>query len=165
MTVPLAVAFYDVVLWLHIAAVVVGFGSTFAYAVIPAYVAKNSPRALPALYRAMIANDRTLVTIGGTIVLLSGLYLAADRWEFSEFFIGWGIVAVVLLLGLNGAFFTPNNRRAAEAAERDIERAGSGPVEFGPEFEKVNGKLATMGPLAGLVIVLTIYVMAAKPFL
>jgi len=36
-----AVVFYDVVLWLHIAAVVVGFGSTFAYALIPTHVAKT----------------------------------------------------------------------------------------------------------------------------
>ena len=160
-----AVVFYDVVLWLHIAAVVVGFGSTFAYALIPTHVAKNSPRALPALLRAMMANDRTVVTIGGTIVLLSGIYLAADRWEFSDFFVAWGILAVVLLLGLTGAVFIPNERRAAEAADRDIERAGSGPVEFGPEFETANSKLAKLGPFAGLVIVLTVYVMAAKPFL
>ncbi len=98
-------------------------------------------------------------------MLLSGLYLTADRWEFSEFFVGWGIVAVVLLLGLTGAFFIPNEKRAADAAERDIERSGTGSVEFGPDFEQANRKLAVMGPIAGLLIVLTIYVMAAKPFL
>lgn len=161
----LAVAFYDVVLWLHVSAVVVGFGSTFAYAVIPAWIARNSPRAMPGLLRAMMANDRSVVTIGGVVVLLTGIYLAADRWEFSDFFVGWGIVAVLILLGLTGAFFIPNEKRAADAAQRDIERSGSGPVELGVEFERANRKLSVMGPLAGLLIVLTIYVMAAKPFL
>jgi MFS family permease len=163
--ITLAVTFYDVVLWLHITAVVVGFGSTFAYAVLPGWVAQNSPRAMPGLLRAMTANDRSLVTIGGVVVLLSGIYLAADRWEFSDFFIGWGILTVIVLLGLTGALFIPNERRAADAADRDIERAGSGPVEFGPEFEKANRKMMVAGPLTGLLIVLTIYVMTAKPFL
>ena len=161
----LAVSFYDVVLWLHITAVVVGFGSTFAYAVIPQWVAANAPRAVPGLMRGMRANDRSLVTIGGVIVLLTGIYLAADRWEFSDFFVGWGILAVIVLLGLTGAFFIPNETRAADAADRDIERSGSGPVEFGPEFEQASRKLLAMGPVAGLIIVITIYVMAAKPFL
>jgi MFS family permease len=161
----LAVSFYDVVLWLHISAVVVGFGSTFAYAVIPAWIAKNAPRAMPGLLRGITANDRSLVTIGGVVVLLTGIYLAADRWEFSDFFVGWGIVAVIVLLGLTGAVFIPSEKRAADAAERDIERSGSGPVEFGPEFEQANRKLAVLGPVAGLLIVLTVYVMAAKPFL
>ena len=74
----LAVTFYDVVLWLHISAVVVGFGSTFAYAVIMAVSAKTNPRSVPAVIAAVAANDRTLVSIGSILVLLTGLYLAAD---------------------------------------------------------------------------------------
>ena len=161
----LAVQFYDVVVWLHVSAVVVGFGSTFAYAVILATVGRDNPRAIPAVLRGISANDRTLATIGGTLVLLTGIYLAADRWDFSEFFIAWGIVAVLVLLGLTHGYFLRNEKRAIEHAERDIERAGDGPVEFGPEFEQASGGLAKVGTLAGLIVILTIYVMAAKPFL
>jgi hypothetical protein len=161
----LAVTFYDVVVWLHVSAVVVGFGSTFAYAVIMAVSAKRNPRSVPAVISGVGANDRTLVTIGGLLVLLTGIYLAADRWDFSEFFIGWGIIAVLLLLGLTHSYFLPNERKAVDAAERDIERAGAGPVEFGEEFNRVNASLARMGTLAGLIVIVTVYVMVAKPFL
>ena len=161
----LAVQFYDVVLWLHLAAVVVGFGSTFAYGVILAVAQRTDPRSLPGALAGVTANDRTVVTIGGTIVLVTGVYLAADAWNFSEFFIAWGIVAVLFLLGITHGYFVPNERKAKEAAERDIERAGTGQVELGPEVNEASAKLAKMGGFAGLVIVLTVYVMTAKPFL
>jgi hypothetical protein len=161
----LAVTFYDVVLWLHVSAVVVGFGSTFAYAVIIAVAGKTSPRSMPGVLAGVAANDRTVVTVGAVLVLATGIYLAADRWNFGEFFIAWGIVAVLILFGLLHGYFVPNERRGSEAAERDVERAGAGEVEFGPEFNDVNAKLARMGTAAGILVVLTVYVMVAKPFL
>ena len=161
----IAVTFYDVVVWLHVSAVVVGFGSTFAYAVIMAVSARREPRSVPAVTAAVAANDRTLVTIGSLIVLATGIYLAADRWDFDEFFIAWGIIAVLVLIGLLHGYFLPNERKATEAAERDIERAGAGEVEFGEEFNTANAGLARMGTVAGLIVILTVYVMVAKPFL
>lgn len=160
-----AVSFYDVVLWLHVSAVVVGFGSTFAYGVLIAFVQRSHPRAMPGLLAAIQANDRSLVTIGGVLVLLTGLYLAAEQWGFTPVFVGWGIVAVIVLLGLTHAFFIPNERRAQAAAERDIETAGAGEVEFGDDFNRAGRRLNIMGPITGLIIVLTVYVMVAKPFL
>ena len=161
-----AVSFYDVIVWLHVSAVVVGFGSTFAYAIFLTVAARSEARSLPGLLRAMQANDRSLVTIGGVLVLVTGLYLATyPQWEFSAFFIAWGIVAVLVLLGLTHGYFVPNERRAAEAAERDIAAAGTGDVELGDDFQQANGRLARMGVVAGLIIVLTVYVMVAKPFL
>ena len=161
----LAVTFYDVVLWLHVSAVVVGFGSTFAYAVIMAVSAKTNPRSVPAVIAGVAANDRTLVSIGSIIVLLTGLYLAADRWDFSEFFIGWGIVAVLILIGMTHAVFLPSDRKGAELAERDIAAAGDGEVEFSDEFNRETTRIARMGTLAGVIVILTVYVMVAKPFL
>lgn len=160
-----AVSFYDVVLWLHVTAVVVGFGSTFAYGVLLAAAARSDARSLPGLLRAIRTNDRSLVTIGAALVLITGLYLAADQWEFSDFFIGWGIVAVLVLLGLVHGYFLPNERRAEEAAVRDIDAAGEREVEFGDDFQRANGRLSRMGVVAGLIVVLTVYVMVAKPFL
>ena len=161
-----AVSFYDVVLWIHVSAVVIGFGGTFAYGVLLTTAARSDPRSMPGLLRAIQANDRSLVTIGGILVLVSGIYLAADRWDFSEVFIGWGIVAVLVLLGLVHGVFIPTERRAQEAAERDLEASGTGgEVEFGEAFNRANKRLAIMGPVAGVIILLTVYMMVAKPFL
>ena len=161
----LAVQFYDVVVWLHISAVVIAFGPTFAFGVYMALTAKNHPRSMPAAIEAQNAVNLGLVTIGGVVVLLSGLYLAADGDWFDEVFVGVGIIATVVLLGLVHGVFLPHDRRALAAARRDIEAAGDGKVEFGEEFNRATAVSARVGPIAGLIVILTIYFMAAKPFL
>jgi hypothetical protein len=161
----LAVQFYDVIVWLHVTAVVLAFGPTFAFGIYLAISARNHPRAIPAVLEAQNVINRSMVTIGAIVVLATGIYLAADRWDFADFFIGWGILAVLVLLGLVHGFFLPHDRRALAAARRDIEAAGSGEVEFSEEFNRASEGSARMGPIAGLIVIVTIYVMAAKPFL
>jgi hypothetical protein len=163
--VTVAVTFYDVVLWLHVTSVVVGFGATFAFGLYMGLSIGKHPRSVPAMLEAQTLISRTMVTAGALLILATGIYLTADRWEFSDFFVGWGIVAIVVLLGLVHGFFLPHDRRALEAARRDIEAAPGDQVEFGEEFNRASGASARMGPIAGLIIVLTIYVMVAKPFL
>jgi hypothetical protein len=161
-----AVTFYDVVVWLHVSAVVVAFGCTFAFGLFAALAARKHPRAMPAVLEGNIMASRSLVTLGGIVVLVTGLYLAGDAWSFGEFFVGWGILAILVLLGLTHGFFIPHDTRALRAAQRDIEAAGpTGEVRFGEEFNRETGASARMGPIAGLIIILTIYVMVAKPFL
>lgn len=159
------VQFYDVVVWLHISAVVVGFGATFAYGIYLALAGRAHRRAIPALLEVQTLINRTMVTIGGLVVGLTGIYLAADRWDFGYFFVAWGVVAIIVLLGLVHGFFIPHDRRALAAARRDIDAAGQGEVEFGEEFNREASASARVGPLAGLIVILTVYVMTTKPFL
>jgi hypothetical protein len=158
----IAVAFYDVVVWLHISAVVLAFGPTFAFGIYFAVGARKHPRGIPAILESQIAISRSLVTLGGILVLITGLYLTGDRFEFSDFFVAWGILAIIVLLGLTHGFFLPNDQRALKLAKRDLEGPDAQPSK---EFMDIAGRNARMGPIAGLIIILTIYVMAAKPFL
>ncbi|MGH2953480.1 MAG: DUF2269 family protein [Solirubrobacterales bacterium] len=159
------VQFYDVVVWLHVSAVVVGFGPTFAFGLYLAFIGKNHPRSIPAVFEAQTLVVRTMTTIGALVVFASGIYLAADRWEFSDAFVIVGMVAVVVLLGLAYGFFEPHDRRAKEIAERDIAAAGNAEPQFSDEFWAATKGSRIMGPIAGLIVILAIYFMAAKPFL
>jgi hypothetical protein len=163
--VPFAVQFYDVVVWLHVSAVVVAFGPTFAFGIYLATTGRNHPRSIPAVLEAQAVVVRTMYTIGVLVVIASGIYLAADRWNFDEVFVIVGLVAALGLLALTYAFFVPNDRRALRAVKRDIEAAASGEVEFSEEFNRASAASARVGPIAGLILILTIYFMAAKPFL
>jgi small-conductance mechanosensitive channel len=160
-----AVTFYDVVLWVHVSSVVVAFGPPFAYGVWIAIASRDDPESIPFVYRVLQRLDRSFVTIGGILILLTGMYLAADAWDFGYFFITWGLIAILVLLGLAHGFFLPNERRAERLARRDIEASTSGRLEFSREYNEVGGKLARVGPIAGLIVIVTIYVMVAKPFL
>ncbi len=162
----LAVTFYDVVVWLHISSVVLAFGPTFAFGIYIALAQRKYPRAMPAVLESQITISRSMVTIGAVLLLITGLYLAGKSWEMSDFFVIWGLLATIALLGLVHGFFIPNDSRALRAAKRDIDAAGpTGEVEFSREFAENSGRSARMGPIAGLIVILTIYVMAAKPFL
>ena len=44
-----AVTFYNVVVWLHVSAVVIAFGPTFAFGIYFAVAGRKYPRALPAI--------------------------------------------------------------------------------------------------------------------
>src|ERR1700742_3000884 len=122
----IAVTFYNVVVWLHISAVVVAFGPTFAFGIYFAVGARKHPRSIPGILEAQNVILRSMTTIGGILVLITGFYLAGKAWDFSDFFIVWGIIAIVALLGLVHGFFLPNDSQALAIAKRDIDAAGSG---------------------------------------
>ncbi len=161
----IAVTFYDVVLWLHISGVVLAFGPTFAFGLYMTLAQRKHQRALPAFLEGSLLVQRTLVTGGGILILLTGLYMAFDRWDLGYFFITWGLVAIVVLLGMVHRFFIPNDTATLESAEQDIQAAGpTGEVKFSEKTIALGMRSARVGPIAGLIVIVTIYVMTAKPF-
>lgn len=150
---------YSVGLFVHVLAVVVTFGPTFAYGIIFSTLSRH-PRSAPALFEAVRKVDDYLVNPGTLVVLLAGIYLMADgHWGGGEAFIVVGFVAIVVLMGLQHAFFRPQGVRARELAERDLE-VGDG---FSEEFEALTRRLGTVGMSAGLIVVVTIFFMSVKP--
>lgn len=150
---------YGIGLFIHVLAVVVTFGPTFAYGIIFSLMPQH-PRSAPAFFDAIRKVDNYLVNPGTLIVLLAGIYLMADgHWDGGEVFIAVGFVAIVVLMGLQHAFFRPQGRKAQELAERDL-KAGD---TFSAEFEEISRRLGTVGPIAGLIVVVTIFFMVVKP--
>ena len=96
---------YEIVLALHIIAVVVAFGATFIYPVMFAVGARSDPRILPLLHRVEYTIERTLPNFGLLVVLGAGIFLASDDHLWSEFFVQWGLCAVVVI-GFYAAVFT-----------------------------------------------------------
>lgn len=150
---------YSVGLFLHILAVVLAFGPTFGYALFFS-VAPQFPSATPALLAGIQKVDRYLVNPGMIVILLAGLYLLSDGpWEAKESWIGVGFLAIIALIGLQHAFFTPQLRRARALAERDLEAGDS----LSEEFEEVSRKVGQVGSVAGAIVVVTIFFMVVKP--
>jgi hypothetical protein len=150
---------YSVGLFIHSLAVVLAFGPTFAYGIIFSVMPQH-PRSAPELFDAIRKVDRYLVDPGMVVVLLAGIYLLAEGpWEGSEAFITVGFIAIIALLGLQHAFFRPQGRKAQELAERDLQKGDS----FSPEFEEISRRLGMVGPIAGLIVVVTIFFMVVKP--
>lgn len=160
-----SVQFYDVVVFFHVTAVVLAFGPTFGYAIFQTMAERTSPRSIPTVMRAMTTIDRYLLTPAVLVLLAAGIYLTSERWEFGDVFVGVGIAVVLVLLGLTHAFFIPYEQKLAALAERDIAAAGDGEVELSAEYRQASKRIERVGTLTGLAVILTIYFMAAKPFL
>ena len=148
-----AIAFYDVVLTVHILAVVVAFGVVFAYPVLDAQIRRAGPGDLPALHRLHLALAQRVITPAMVVVLLAGLYLALDRYDLGDPWISATLTILVVLFGLVGAVLTPTDRRLAELAER-------GPSE---DYAREARKAAIFGSLALALVVVAIFLMTAKP--
>jgi uncharacterized membrane protein len=152
---------YKIGLFLHILAVVLAFGPTFGYAFFFS-VTTQFPRATPAILTGIQKTDRYLVNPGMIVLLLAGIYLLADGpWEAGDAFISVGFLAIVVLFGLQHAFFGPQVRKAKELAERDLESGDA----LSEEFVAVGDRIGKVGTLAGLIVAVTIFFMAYKPFL
>jgi uncharacterized membrane protein len=158
----MAVTTYNVVLAIHIIGVVLAFGVVFAYPIMFAIAARHDPRSLPLMHRIERVIDRALVNGALVVVLGAGLFLAAEGHHFKQFFVQWGIGAIVLIGGLVGSVMIPTSKRAQEAIERDLAASAGTPV-LSDEYRRLTRRLSTVGGLLSLLVLATIFVMATKP--
>lgn len=164
MTVLAQIRLYDLVLFVHITAVVVALGPTFAYPFFQTVVERLSPRSVPAMLRAMHTSSRYLVTPGLLVVVASGIYLTVDGWDFGQRFVIVGLAIVVVLIVLGATFFDRQEARLIELSERDVAAAaGAGEVELSEEYWDVSKRFARVGMLASLLILVAVFFMAVKP--
>jgi uncharacterized membrane protein len=159
-----AIYFYDVVLSIHIMAIVIAFGVTFAYPILFTYITREHPRVLPALHGAQERIGKFLITPAATIALIAGFYLAGDRDYMGKVWVIVPLIILIALMGLGGAFFAPRERRAHELAARDVAAAGpDGPVALSPEYQALSAQIAKVGALSSVLVLVAIFFMAAKP--
>jgi uncharacterized membrane protein len=153
---------YNVSLWLHISAVMVGFGSTFALSIVMPVALKLDPRHLPYVHQLSIAINRYFASPALLVVLVTGFYQISDgNWDF-DFWIIATLVIVIVLGGLIGAFFLPHAKKMKAVAERDIVAAGGGAVTPSDEYNQLAKTEAIFGPIAGLLLIAAVFLMVTK---
>ncbi len=159
------ISFYNVVLFIHIAAVVLAFGVTFAYPLITAVARKGFERHLPFVHRVQAAIGTRLIAPFGGLILLAGIYLAIEGpYEFSDPWIGSALLILVVLLAGGGAYFGPREGRLEELAAADVAASpGEGAVSFSPEYERLARQVLTVGLVANALVLIAIFLMVTKP--
>jgi uncharacterized membrane protein len=159
-----AVTSYNVSLFLHITAVVVGLGATFAEALMFPVALKLSARHLPYVHRLGLAINTWLATPALVVVLATGVYQTADGdFELGKFWISATLTIVIVLGGLIGAYFILADRRLQAMVEREIAAAGASEVVLSDDYQRQARIEAVVGTLAGLLIVAAIFLMVTKP--
>lgn len=151
-----------VVLFLHVLAVVVAFGPTFAYGLFLATAMSTNQTAVPTVLRGIRKVDDALGWPGLAVLFLTGIWLVIDGdlpWEWSDTFVSVGLLAIVVLAAMAFFFFRPRVRQGLEMAERDL--AGGG--ELSEEFQEFAKRVALGGQVATVIVLVAIFFMTVKP--
>jgi uncharacterized membrane protein len=160
----IAVTGYQLSVWVHISAVVVGLGATFAESIMFPVAMSLHPRHLPYVHRLQIAINQWLASPALAVILATGIYQAADGdWDFGSFWISASILIVVALGALNGAYFIPTDRRLGAMVEREVAAAGEGEVALSEEYQRRARTEGILGAVAGVLVIVVIYLMVVKP--
>jgi uncharacterized membrane protein len=146
---------YEVLLFLHVLAVIVGLGPTFA---LPGLMRLRGDAPSPVVLQTEYVISR-YASIGVGLVLLTGIGLISE----SPFVIGgfgearWLHIAITLFLvyaGLGTGFAAPRMRKAVKASQ-----AGNG-----AEVKRLLDPLdKVVGPVLGLLLAAILYLMLIKP--
>jgi uncharacterized membrane protein len=161
---PLAVTTYEVSLFLHITAVVVGLGATFAESFTFPVAMKLDPRHLPYVHRLQLAINQFLTTPALVVILATGFYLVADAdFDLGDAWLSASFAIVIAIGGLLGGYFIPADRRLAAMVEGEIAAAGQGEIVLSEEYQRRARTEGIAGAVTGLLVVVAIYLMVTKP--
>jgi hypothetical protein len=158
----LAATLYEIGLAVHVMAVVVAFGVTFAYPIMYAVGARVQPASLPLLHRIEHTIERWLINPGLLVVVLVGVYLASEGHHWSEFFVQWGLGAALVIGGLVGSVLIPTAKKAEQVAARDL-AAGGEKQQMSEEYRALTRRASLVGSLLSVLVLVTILFMAVKP--
>jgi hypothetical protein len=161
-----AVAFSDFILAIHILAAIVGFGVVFAYPLMLTAASRTDPALLPWLLRARQQIGRYVVNPGLLVLLLAGIYLASDLHQWSNFYVGWGVIAVIAIGAIEGSMIVRGAGKLADVAQRDL--AGTAvpaggqrtSATWSPEYTAGLRRLTTAGIAVQAIVVVTVFLMA-----
>jgi hypothetical protein len=163
MIVP-AVTFYTFALAVHIAAIVIAFGVTFAYPVMYAVGVRSEARSMPGVHRIQDSVGKFVISPFLGLALLAGIYLASKLHTWSDFYVQWGFAVIIVLGALGGAYFAPRERRLAELAERDVAAGDpdSDSFTFSAEYRALRKQVFSVNLAGNVAILLTIFFMTAQ---
>ena len=155
-----AVTAYNVSVFIHVTAVVVGFGATFAESVLFPVAMKLDRRHLPYVHQVQLTINRYFANPALLVIILTGFYqVSKGNWSLGDFWISATLVIAIAIGAINGAYFIPADRRLGAMVTRELEAGG----DLSEEYQRRARAEGIMGAVTGLLIIIAIFLMVAKP--
>ena len=155
-----AIDAYSISVFIHVTAVMVGFGATFAEAIMFPVAMKVGVLHLPYVHRLQLAINTRLATPAMVVILLTGIYQTADAdWGFGSFWISATFLIVIVIGGILGAYFIPTDKRLADQAAREIEANGN----VSEDYLRQARREGAIGALTGILLIAAVFLMVTKP--
>jgi uncharacterized membrane protein len=159
-----AVSTFDISVFLHVTAVVVGLGSTFAESIAFPVAMQLGPHHLPYVHRLQLAINQWFATPALVVVLATGIYQVSEGgYSFGDAWISGSLAIVIVLGGLIGGYFVPADRKLGPMVEGELAAAGAGPVTLSEDYQRRARIEGIVGGIAGLLVIVAIFLMVVKP--
>jgi uncharacterized membrane protein len=162
----LAVTSYLVVQSLHVMAVVAAYGLPMAYPMLLPYLRRKHPRSMPGVHDVQHRLNIRLTGPGTVLILAFGIYMASKHHLWGETWVAVPVAILAVIAVVGGAVIVPASRRMAELSRTDVEAASAGgqAVSWSAEYDRVYGRYMVAEVFLGLLVLVAIFFMAAKPF-
>jgi hypothetical protein len=165
--IPLAVTNYDFSVFLHVTAVVLGFGSTFAESVMFPVAMKLSARNLPYVHRLQLVLNQFFALPAVVVVAATGIYqMSEGNWDYGDFWVSATITILVVILLINVFFFIPTDRKLLPIIQSAIAEAGDRELKLADlpqEYQRWGRAEGIVGSIVGLLLIAAIFFMTTKP--
>jgi uncharacterized membrane protein len=155
-----AVTAYNVSIFIHVTAVVIGFGATFAESVMFPVAMRLGKQHLPYVHELQITINRYFAGPALLVIVLTGFYqVSKGNWDIGDGWILATLIIAAVVGGINGAYFIPTDRRLGAMVTRELEAGG----DLSEEYQRRARAEGMMGALTGVLIILAIFLMVTKP--
>ena len=158
-----AITTYTVVKALHIMAAIAAYGLPMAYPLLLPYLRRRHPRSMPGVHDVQHHLNRVLTGPGTVLILGFGIYLASKQHLWHEFFVQFGLGAI-LAIGAIGGWVVRASKRMAELSAADVAATPEGgDPAWGVEYQVLYKRYVRVEMLLALVVLATVFVMTTKP--
>jgi uncharacterized membrane protein len=150
--------------FLHVTAIVVGFGATFAESITFQVAMMLDKRHLPYVHRLQRAINQWFATPAMLVILATGFYQVSDAdLDLGDFWLSGSLTILIVIGAILGGYFIPEDRRLQAMAERDIAASGEGEIVLSEEYQRRSRNEGIVGAVTGLLLVVAIFLMVTQP--
>jgi predicted integral membrane protein DUF2269 len=164
---PLAITNYELSVFIHVTAVVVGFGSTFAESILFPVVMRTSVRHLPYVHRLQLTINQFFALPALVIVAATGVYqMSEGNWDYADLWVSGTLTIVVIIAALLLGYFIPSARKLMPMVEKEIADAGPGEMQLSdlsPDYARAGRMQGVVGTTTGILLIVAIFFMTTKP--
>jgi hypothetical protein len=154
---------YLVVQAVHVMAVVAAYGLPMAYPMLLPYLRRRHPRSMPGVHEVQYRLNQRLTGPGTVIILVAGVYMASKHSLWGEAWVAVPVAIMAVIVVLGGGYVVPASRKMAQLSRADVD-GSDGTVSWSAEYDRVWGRYLAAEILLGVLVLVAVFFMVAKPF-
>jgi predicted integral membrane protein DUF2269 len=163
----LAVTNYNFSVFLHVTAVVLGFGVTFSESVMFPVAMKMSARHLPYVHRLQLVLNTFFAIPAVVVIAATGIYqMDKGGWDYGDLWVSATITILVVIALVNVFFFIPADRKLLPIIEKALADAGDKELtlaDLPPTYQRLGRAEGIVGSIVGILLIAAIFFMTTKP--